>query len=232
MPGYTRAFIDRARAKSGEPLRFVAATEGRKADGIDLRMTGARLERFRANPVVLYGHRYFERDSLPIGKATSVDVEHGALVTEVEFDQGDEFARNVERKYREGFLNAVSIGFNVLEWESPNDDYYRGGVATGWELVEVSAVPVPMDPSAVVESGRAALRSYVADLGERVGAIYVATPLSEPDVERIARKVFAELAPGTEMPGESQPGDPASDVAEAALRQWLAALELPKENNA
>lgn len=151
--GYMRAHLERA--EDGQPLRFVAATEGRKADGLDLRMDGGRLERYRANPIFGYGHMYFGRDSLPIGRATNVAVDGDRrLMIDVEFDSDDEFAQTVERKYRGGFMSAVSIGFDVHEWEDPNDNMWRGGVATDWELLEVSAVPIPMDASAVVNSGR------------------------------------------------------------------------------
>lgn len=146
--------VDRATAREGAPLRVVMATEGRKADGIDLRMSGAGLDRFRANPVLGYGHRYYGRDNLPIGRVNpaSITVDGPSALADLEFDQGDEFARTVERKMRDGYLNAVSIGFEVLAWENDNA---RSGVATSWELSELSVVPVPMDASATVQAGRA-----------------------------------------------------------------------------
>lgn len=157
--GYTRAVIDRAATEAaGEagPIRFVAATEGVKDDNIDLRMSGAQLDRYKANPIVLYGHRYYSRDDLPIGRATDVKVDGSRLLMDVMFDTEDEFASQVERKYRGGFLNAVSIGFDVWAWEDGKGSYWMGGVAEKWELLELSAVPLPMDSAAVVESGRSA----------------------------------------------------------------------------
>ncbi|MEU7617194.1 HK97 family phage prohead protease [Micromonospora rifamycinica] len=156
--GYTRAFMVRAAADDdGELLRFVGATEGEKGDGIALRMDGAQLDRYRSNPIFGYGHRYWGRDSLPIGRADAVEVDDAKrLMFDIRFDRDDTFAAEVERKYRAGFLNAVSIGFSVTEWEDPKtQDYWRGGVATSWELYELSSVPLPMDANAVVESGRA-----------------------------------------------------------------------------
>ncbi|MGH3672185.1 MAG: HK97 family phage prohead protease [Pseudonocardiaceae bacterium] len=152
--GYSRAYVERDSIAAGKPLRFVAATEGVKGDGIELRMDGAKLDRFRANPVVGYGHCYYSRGDLPIGRATETTVDGDRLLMDVVFDMADEFAARVDQKYRDGFLNAVSIGFNVDAWEDPKSNYYTGGVASQWELFELSAVPLPMDANATVESGR------------------------------------------------------------------------------
>ena len=152
-------YVDRTALREGDPLRVVMASEGRQADGIDLRMSGAQLERYRGNPVLGYGHSYWGRNNLPIGRTMpdTIAVEGTQLAGALDFDQGDEFAREVERKMRNGYLSAVSIGFEVIEWESENDNYWRGGVATKWELTELSVVPVPMDASALVTSGRSGL---------------------------------------------------------------------------
>ncbi|WP_431729941.1 hypothetical protein [Verrucosispora sp. TAA-831] len=155
---FHRAFMVRdTAADPDKPLRFVGATEGEKGDGIALRMDGARLDRYQANPVFGYGHRYYGRDSLPIGRSIKTEVDDKKrLMFDIEFDREDDFAVTVEGKYRRRYMNAVSIGFGVVEWEDPKtQDYWRGGVAVDWELYELSAVPLPMDANAVVESGRA-----------------------------------------------------------------------------
>lgn len=145
---YLRGIAQRAEADTDGPIRFVVATEGRKADGLNLRMDGLNLDRFLANPVVMYGHDYWGRESLPIGRAENVRVDGESLVADTVFDMDDEFAARVDGKYRGGFLNAVSVGFDIHEMDDETGD------VTGWEMIEYSAVPVPMDPDAVVESGR------------------------------------------------------------------------------
>jgi len=165
-PAYTRAYLVRdadAPGQPGDPIRFIAATEGQKGDGIDLRMSGARLERYLANPVVGYNHQYWGRDGLPIARGENTAVNGEKLFIDVVFDQDDEFARKVEAKYRAGFLNAVSIGFNVWAWEDGKGSYWLGGVAQEWELTELSCVPVPMDPDAVAQGGRSAWARALAD---------------------------------------------------------------------
>ncbi|MBK5994916.1 hypothetical protein JHN53_25385 [Streptomyces sp. MBT58] len=149
---WTRGYVERADGawKPGDPLGIIAATAGRKGDGLDLQMKGADLGRFQSNPVVGYGHSYWGRDGLPIGRSDKTWIDGDQLKMNVVFDQADDFAVKVEGKYHGRFLNAFSIGFDV--WNI-ND----AGVPEGWELFEVSAVPLPMDPNAIVESGRSAL---------------------------------------------------------------------------
>lgn len=208
-------YVDRASVTADAPLRVVMASEGKQADGIDLRMSGVDLSRFNRNPVLGYGHRYWSREDLPIGRVDNVKVEGKTLLGDLMFDPDDGFAMTCERKVRAGVMSAVSIGFDVTEWENENDNYWRGGVAIGWELTELSVVPVPMDANAVVASGRslvddrdrALLRAMAAEFGaERVLA------------------VLTGMAP--EQPAE--PVEPAAvaGVSESAARDFLAALKI------
>ncbi|MFJ5059030.1 hypothetical protein ACIP96_06375 [Streptomyces nigra] len=152
---YTRGFVKRADDDAdddidkamGTPLPIVAATAGRKADGLNLLMDGVDLARFESNPVIGYGHSYWGREGLPKGRAQDTRVDGDQLLMDVVFDQGDEFARDIERKYRSKFMNAFSIGFDV-------HDIADDGTVKAWELYEVSAVPLPMDPNAIVNDGR------------------------------------------------------------------------------
>lgn len=215
--GYARAFVDRAATsdKPGDgPIRFVAATEGRKADGIDLRMSGADLAMFEANPVILYAHTSYGRDSLPIGRATESKIDGTRLLIDVEYDADDEFAQKVERKYRSGYMSAGSIGFDVDKWESPNDNYWSGGVAVEWSLREFSMVPVGMDKEALVESGRAldtVDRALLRALAAEFGADRVLAVLSGKTPEIV-------------VPVPSPP--PADVVNQDAARGLIAALTL------
>jgi HK97 family phage prohead protease len=204
-------YVDRASLADGSPRRVVMATEGRKADNIDLRMSGARLDRFRANPVLGYGHAYWGRENLPIGRVDpdTIDVVGTALAGSLSFDADDDFAVKVERKMRAGYVNAVSIGFDVLEWENGKGDVWRGGVATAWEMTELSVVPVPMDANAVVTSGRsllddadrAAARALVDDLTAEFGA------------ERVLAALLRHGLPGGPTP--ERPAPPVQDPTPA-----------------
>lgn len=232
------------RAKSTGPLRFVATNEGMQGDGLDLRMSGARIDRFKANPVVGYGHSYYGRVNLPIGKAVETWIDGSKLMADVEFDQADEFATTVERKYRDGYLNAVSIGFSVDAMEP------KTGVVTDWELFEISAVPIPMDPAAVVAGGRGILTAeefrslllgptkgrewsgFVADPVTRLvdGLPVVEWPADAPDVALISRALFMDMAAqiSAARSGETSDEDDEDTITSEAAARFLAAL--PKEN--
>ncbi len=153
---YRRAEVvrDKKRGKPGEPIKFVATTEGVKSDGLNLMMDKLDLERFEANPVIGYGHNFFGRSNLPIGRAVDIEIDAPALRLSVAFDQADEFATTVEQKVRDRYLNAMSVGFDV------NGVDEETGIPQSWELFESSIVPIPLDPEALSEVGRAA----VADL--------------------------------------------------------------------
>jgi hypothetical protein len=76
-------------------------------------------------------------------------LESAALVATISFpDQGiSERADEILRLLKAGILGAVSIGFLPLEWEPIKG----GGLRfTRWELLELSVVSVPANPSALV----------------------------------------------------------------------------------
>lgn len=151
MPNYLRA-VRQARADGdmgapGDPITFVASTAGVKRDGLDINQNLWHLENYRTNPVFLWGHDYMGA-RLPIGR-TEVEVVDGRLMARVTFDQQDDFARSVESKYRRGFLHTVSVGWDDIQVEGQ----------TRHDLLDLSGVPVPGDPDAVIERQRSALAS-------------------------------------------------------------------------
>jgi hypothetical protein len=87
-----------------EKVSFVAssATPDRYGDIIDQK--GWILDNYKKNPVVLLNH---DSNQLPIGKG-NVYLRDDKLVIDVEFDSEDERAKEVERKAKKGFMNAVS----------------------------------------------------------------------------------------------------------------------------
>jgi hypothetical protein len=139
------------RAAGDGAFTFTAATAGIKRDGLDLKMDGGRVENYLANPVVLWAHDYFG-ERLPIGRALGVRLMKTKVKARVQFDMGDEFAAQVARKYEEGYLNTVSIGWDII---SMGDD---GRTVEEWDLLDISAVPVPGDPAALVERKQTNLR--------------------------------------------------------------------------
>lgn len=158
---FLRALAEGIEEETEGPIRFVASTEDMARDGLIIEAQGWQLEDYRLNPVVLWAHDYWG-ERLPLGRA-EVEIVEGRLIAEVVFDQADDFARQVEGKYRRGFLNAVSVGWNTLERSEER--------VTKAELLDISAVPVPADPNALMERQRVGLRSLRRDLATVLGEI-------------------------------------------------------------
>jgi uncharacterized small protein (DUF1192 family) len=156
-------------------LEFIASTENpdRSNDIIDV--AGWDLSNYMGtiskggNPVFAWSHDY---SKLPVGKTISAvkDTRNKALTIRVKFPTVAEmctdinnpseqalFSDTVYNMYKNGMLNAVSVGFRGLEFEIRNDEsvkdktqWERGVHFKRAELLEVSAVLVPCNSDALV----------------------------------------------------------------------------------
>ena len=134
---------------ASKTLTFVASTGAVDRHGDTVAPEGWRLDAYRENPVVLWAHDY-RRPA--IGRAQSVWRDAGALLARLEFAP-TEFAGEVERLYRQGYQQGVSVGFRPLRFEERRDA--RTGAFLGirfleQELLEISAVPVPANRGALL----------------------------------------------------------------------------------
>ncbi len=191
---YLRAYADgQPGAEAGTPIRFTASTETVARDGLVVEQAGWRLDNYARNPVFLWVHDY-GGTRLPIGRATPM-VMDGRLVADVQFDQEDEFARQVESKYRRGFLHAISVGFNPLKIVPGGAGNAPRSVET--ELLDISAVPVPGDPLALKERQARALEELGQELAETLEG--EAEP-GEAAWEQAAIEMMRLMHPATRMP--------------------------------
>jgi phage head maturation protease len=172
------ATIDRAATSTASrTIRYVASDETVDRYGDIIRAAGWKLENYRKNPVLMFGHM---RDHpLPIGKVANVEVVGTQLEATAEFTpEGlSDFADECWRFVEAGYLNAVSVGFMPLA--EPNyiyadDDPDHKRWPTGYEfvdqeLLELSVVPVPANPQALAVARALAIseatqrRLFVAD---------------------------------------------------------------------
>ena len=139
--------------KVGErQYEFTASTADQDRDGEVIDVSGWDLKNFKKNPVIMFAHDY---RTLPIGRATKIGIREGKLVNNVEFPpEGTyEFADIVERLVGAGFLKTESVGFMPKKWEdgdggekTPRRTY------TKQELLEISIVPVPSNPNALMNA--------------------------------------------------------------------------------
>jgi HK97 family phage prohead protease len=211
MPEYIRAYTERADdSRPGDAIRFIASTSDVVRDGMIVEAAGWQLDNFKRNPVFLWAHNYFEP---PIGTVKSIAIDGDNLIADVVFDQDDPEALRIERKYRNGILNAVSVGFNVIDYQpSQGQDAPR---ATKAELLEISGVPVPADPNALAERQRKLFRSLALEL-----AAIPDDDSPAPDAEQSARPSWEEASAA--MVDLFQPYGPRSDDDRRAAYDRLA----------
>lgn len=133
------------------PTTFVLSTDEVDRHGDIVAADGWSLDAYRRNPVLLWAHDY-RRPS--IGRAVEVWTEPHRLLARLEFAPGP-FAQEVAELYRAGFQWGVSVGFRPIRFEQRRDE--KTGAILGFrflqqELLEVSAVPVPANRSALGRS--------------------------------------------------------------------------------
>lgn len=213
---FLRAFVSREESggQAGEPIRFTASSTGVKRDGIDLDMEGWILDNYRKNPVFLWAHDYWGKN-LPLGRV-DVSIEGDKLMADVLFDQNDDFAKAVERKYRDGFLHTVSVGWNFVQ----------DGKKRKMDLLDVSGVPVPGDPDALMERQYEALKRMFEAKGDETGDGGRKTGKEDPK-DRYDAEVRGEQEPVWETIAAEMveiflsPGDESDELRERRYRALL-----------
>ena len=200
-------------AADGKRSTFTFMTGGLARDGMVVEPDGGQFDAYLRNPVVLWQHGYdFQRGNLPIGKGGNLTRSGDGWTAEVTW-ASDPFAGSVSEMVREGFLNAVSVGWRTLDagWETR--DGREVYVVRRWEMMEFSVVAVPADADALVTARAQDTNSLRAEV-ERLRA--------ELDTLRAAPAPVA-VEPAPEPTPE--PEAPAPVVARAlSTEETLAAL--------
>ena len=196
-----------------------SATEDRMGDTIN--QAGWKLDAYKANPVLLWGHDSF---SPPGGKVKAAVVEGGKLKAKgVEWvpKEVSQFAWSISEMVRLGFVKAVSVGFRPAKW-SYND---AGGVNfEEQELLELSFVSVPANPEALVEA-----KSFDVGLVDRWAADLLLQNKEGVALDN-AKAWLASRAPAMQRAADVDDGPlPEFEALADALREHTAAL---KENTA
>jgi len=109
--------------------------------GYRVDVPGINLERFHANPVMLYQHD----PNQVIGRWENIRIDNNQLMASPVFDVEDTLGKEVSRKVEKNFLRSASIGIIPNNMEYVNDEF----VLTSGELVEASIVSIPSDAGAV-----------------------------------------------------------------------------------
>jgi HK97 family phage prohead protease len=148
--------------KAGEgdsrTLTFTISSAAVDRVGDTIAVSGWKLESYRKNPVVLWGH---DSADFPVARSPKIWIEGDKLKAEAEFVPKENpatglHAEGVLQLYKQGFLSAVSVGFNPLKYAFTDDPTRRFGIDfMEQELLEFSCVTVPANAEALIE-GRAA----------------------------------------------------------------------------
>lgn len=134
---------------------FVISDESVDRQGEIIKQDGWDFKNYLANPVVLFGHDSYD---LPIGKTIDIKVEDGKTLATIEFAAAIyDKAATVFNMVKAGILNTVSVGFINKEYLDGED--YDNYVLTKNELLEISIVPVPANPNAIVLAAKDGLIS-------------------------------------------------------------------------
>lgn len=153
-----------ASAPPGSPIPFTLTTPGVKRDGLDLATLPFTKQRYDLNPVVLAFHRY-DQFSIGHGEIEIVQTRAGeALLANAWFDIDDPVGAEADRKYRSGFLFAVSLGWDDIDNRGVPVRASKGRPVAR-DILEFSVVSVPADPDALLDmepDDAARTRSFMA----------------------------------------------------------------------
>lgn len=158
--------------KDGGEYWGIASTPALDRDGEVLLPRGCDTRNFDKNPVMLMIHNY---RAVPVGKVTEVKINDKDI--EFSFKWADtELGKELESLYNKDYMNAFSVGFvphksvspvqegeksiTSMEIETFNGYKYTIDLSkyprlpekiySHWELLEISPVPVPSNPEALI----------------------------------------------------------------------------------
>jgi hypothetical protein len=146
------AVVERASGDDGvRRATFIASDESVDRYGDIIRASGWKLDNYRKNSVLLYGH---QTDSLPLGLVPMIGVEGTKLIAQVEWVKAGTtaFADSAWAMLEQGALNAVSVSFLPLARPLPiydTDQHVTGFEFIAQDLLELSVVTVPANPNAL-----------------------------------------------------------------------------------
>ena len=129
------------------------STEALNSYGGRVLTAGIELSQFERNPVLLWMHRRgWEKGAMPIGRFENIRTDGDKLIGTPVFDQNDEFAKQIESKWENGFLRMLSAGLEIIETSADPSLLLPGQTretVTRSKLVEVSIVDIGSNDEAI-----------------------------------------------------------------------------------
>lgn len=122
----------------------VASSEVEDRDGEVIRQSGINFKNFlKTNPIMLANHDGGDIRSV-IGKVTDIWREGNKTLFKAQFSKASDLANQAYEMVKEGILNTFSIGFVAKSFDDDNKTISES------ELLEISLVPIPSNPEALV----------------------------------------------------------------------------------
>lgn len=130
---------------------FVLHDETVNTYGFRMLTSGANLDEFRKNPVILLNHNDWE---LPIGRWENIRIEGTQILADALFDEKDDIAVKIADKVEGGFLRMASMGAWPPEEVSEAEELKLPGqtlpTVTRWTAREASIVTIGANHNALV----------------------------------------------------------------------------------
>jgi len=174
MNGITRKQFCAKKIESLDDERSITATISTSDVDRDkevLLPSGAILDFYRKNPVVLWSHN---PTVPPIGKTKWIKKLSDRIIAKFVFPPigVSQKADEIYELYKGGFLNAFSVGFIPIESRIPTDEDIKKNrawknarkIISKWEMYEFSGVAIPANPQALTE----AVKSHKLNLSEEM----------------------------------------------------------------
>lgn len=140
---------------------FILHDESVNTRGFRMLTSGANLEEFKRNPVMLLNHNEW---SMPIGRWENIRIEGGKILADAVFDEQDVTGREVKGKVERNFIRMASIGAwppdEVDDTPLLKVEGQRGPTVTRWAVREASIVTIGANHNA--------LAFYDRETGERI----------------------------------------------------------------
>jgi HK97 family phage prohead protease len=184
-------------------LDFIASDDTLDRYGEVIQLSAWDLSEYIANPVVVDSHDYSSVAKI-LGRSVELVVDGKSLRNRVEFCLENPMGALSYKMARAGFIRAESVGFIPGAWESGNGKETPFRTYTAAKLVEISLVPVPANPSAVV------------GLALKAGAI------DRPDLRAVIEHLKSLCTSDTEP---APPGRAAGSGVDAAHEALARAIE-------
>ena len=203
-------------SKSDAGGRIVISTAGCDRDRDRVMPRGAVLDNYQKNPVVMWGHSYYQPSDV-IGRTVNLETTDGGIMADFELRPAanDQDPQNIVRLLWDGgWVRTASIGFRPIEMQ-PNE--FGGNDITAWELLEWSLVPIPANADAL----RLAAKALDAAPVEKDADPPAADP---PAAEGKADDTPAVPDTGNDSQGDAPHSTPDADAIDAAQELRLAAI--------